>query len=157
MTMKTKRYLKHSKPVKASKRMLDRALRQQLAELRKVQALANEWCEEARRRGDMAARQRGRAESAEAEVCRLRELLEKMTQPMFEHAQMAMNPKVDQVAVCLPMWEISGRIDLGVSIDFRNLRMLARGNRDAWLGGIQEQFLVKCRQHAVKVFRLLER
>lgn len=35
--------------------------------------------------------------------------------------------------------------------------MSERGNQAAWLRGIREQFLLKCREHAEKVIRLVER
>ena len=152
-----KRYLKPCKPVKASKRMLDRALRQQLAELRKAHALADKWCEEARRHGDMAARQRRRAEDAEAEVRRLRGILEGMTKPVMRHAHLQFRPGgfEDRVNTMMRWWEITGRLDVGVTLDFHQVRMLPQGDREAWVKGFLEAFLNRCREEAVKVLRIV--
>jgi hypothetical protein len=76
--MKTKRYSKQPKLVKASKRMLDRALRQQLAAFKVCQRHREEAEKSARGFFDTACVASRRARDAEAEVRRLREILEGM-------------------------------------------------------------------------------
>lgn len=137
--------------------MLDRALRKSLEDLREAHALADTWCGEARRHGDMAARQRCRAEAAEAEVRSLREILEGMTKDAFTHACLRFRPGDFEASADTMMhpWVVTGRLDVGVSLDFRGLRLLPQGEREAWVKGFLEAFLNKCREQAVKVLRIV--
>jgi len=105
----------------------------------------------------MAAQQRQRAMDAEAEVRRLRGILEGMTKPVMQHAHLQFRPGgfEDRVNTMMRPWEITGRLDVGVTLDFRHVRMWPRGEREAWMKALLESFLNHCREHAVKVLRIV--
>lgn len=151
-----KRYTKRPKTVKVSKRKLETQVKalQQVVDTATKKA---EWAGQHHLRAKEALMMEScRARGLHEEVVKLREKLEKVTEPVWKHARVVCDPPPEMMtAEIRRLWEIQGAANIGISVEFRHVRRMPGGDREAFLERLVEDFTRKAREHAVKNFRVL--
>lgn len=151
-----KRYTKRDKTVKVSKRKLETQVKalQQVVETATKKA---EWAGQHHRRAEEALMmESSRARGLHEEVVSLREKLEKVTEPVWKYAAERYEPGCDfSPEARQRLWEIQGAANIGISVEFRHVRCMPKGDRAAFLARLVDDFTRKAREQALKNFRVL--
>jgi hypothetical protein len=151
-----KRYKKRIKPVKVSKRSLESRLQSTesaKSEVENALKLSRHYTDEARRSLRMEV---VRSNGYRDEVVKLQEKLEKVTEPVWRHARMHLNPpiEVDPESI-MQIWRCSGQANIAIAVDLHEVRSLPRGEREAYLSMLVDDFTKKAREQAIRNFKIL--
>lgn len=151
-----KRYTKRNKTVKVSKRKLETQVKalQQVVETATKKA---EWAGQHHLRAKEAlAMQSYSFRRLEEEVVKLRGKLEKVTESVWKHARVMFEPGQDFTNTQrMELWQIQGRASIALTVDFYHVRTMPRGDSQAYLGHLVEEFTRKAREHAIANFKVL--
>lgn len=151
-----KRYTKPTKRVKVSKRMLEA----RMGSLESVAAKAKldaEWTlQHLRKARANLGLEQIRSKAYHNEAAKLRERLEKVTEPVWRHAHVYADPPPDITAEeRLRLWSIEGACRVGIAVEFRHVRSMPRGDREEFLAMLVEDFTRKAREQAIANLRVL--
>lgn len=86
------------------------------------------------------------------EAEKLREELEKLTEPVWRHARVSLTPSGHE-EFCR-MWSLDGVCHVAIQANISGVRCLPRKDREAFLERLVEDFTRKAREHAKKSFRI---
>jgi hypothetical protein len=151
-----KRYTKRTKPAKVSKRQLE-------ARLNSVEAAAAKAKQEAewaglhlRKARENLGLEQIRSRGYYDEAAKLREELEKVTEPAWRLARVHTDPAQDSSALeMMQHWRITGRCEIGIAVEFRSVRCQPQGDREVYLARLVEDFTKKARAQAKATLRVL--
>lgn len=148
-----KKYIRRIKPEKVSKRMLvsraQAAQEEALQSKHEVLRIKDSLKRVQDSLGLEVVRSAGYCREAE----KLREELEKLTEPVWRHARVSRTPSEPE-AFC-ETWSLDGVCCVAIQANISGVRCLPRRDREAFLERLVEDFTRKAREHAKKSFRVL--
>lgn len=82
--------------------------------------------------------------------------IEKLTKPIWEEATISCDPPLDfNRAQTSDTWSLQGTAHIAIMVDWRNIKMRARGDQETYRKTLAEQFSRKAYQHAMQALQLL--
>lgn len=81
--------------------------------------------------------------------------IENLTEPIWDEATISYEPASNN-AESLRTWNLSGTAHIAIAVDWQNVKMIARGDRETYHKTLAEQFSRKAYQHAMQAIQLLQ-
>lgn len=90
------------------------------------------------------------------EVKNLEAKLSKVTEPAWKYARLDMEPAQHaSTADVLRLWTITGRCGIAINVEFLHVRTRPRGDMQAYLSLLVDDFTKMARKHAIENLRVL--